>query len=143
MKDQVEYLLRQARRISEASPTASIAGVLFNAQVGHMASGHVYGHRSVKDGMLIQTSEIIGAYVVNGFRVIETRSGSNYLLARPASGATFRDQWGTLRRHLAESEGCFSNLPRSDLSTFGAVFVGGDRVAASRCRDAAAARAPQ
>ena len=82
MDQPIEYFLAQAKRISSASPTTKIHGVLFNATIGVVAAGTVYGHKSARNGSDIRTSLIVDAYAVNGFHIIETRTGSNYLLAR-------------------------------------------------------------
>lgn len=119
MEQPIEYYLAQARRISETSTNTQIHGVLFNTAIGAVASGTVYGHKTVPDGRQIRTSLIVTAYSVNGFRIIETRSGSTYLLAQVGPGRHFRDQWGMLQEHLNTSEEALASLPKSDFSTFG------------------------
>jgi hypothetical protein len=119
MEQPIEYFVAQARRISETSPTTQIHGVLFNTAIGAVASGTVYGHKTVPDGHQIRTSLIVAACSVNGFRIIETKSGSTYLLAHVGQSRHFRDQWGMLQAHLNTSEEVLASLPRSDFSTFG------------------------
>lgn len=119
MEQPIEYFLAQARRISETSPNIRIHGVLFNTAVGAVASGTVYGHKTVPDGHQIRTSVIVAAFSVNGLRIIETRSGSTYLLAEVGPSRHFRDQWGLLQEHLNTSEEALASLPKSDFSTFG------------------------
>ena len=79
----------------------------------------MYGHKGVPDGRQIRTSLIVAAYAVNGFRIIETKNGSTYLLARIGPSKTFRDQWGILQEHLSVNDEALSRLPKSDYSTFG------------------------
>lgn len=122
MEQPIEYFLDQARRISETSPNVTIHGVLFNTAIGAVASGTVYGHKTVPDGRQIRTSQIVAAYAINGFRIIETKSGSTYLLARVGPSRNFRDQWGILQEHLSTNGEALRNLPRSDFSTFGPEF---------------------
>ena len=122
MEQPIEYFVAQARRISETSPKTQIKGVLFNTTIGAVASGTLYGHRTVPDGRQIRTSLIVGAYAVNGFRIIETKSGSTYLLARVGPSRNFRDQWGILQEHLSNNDEALQSLPRSDFSTFGPEF---------------------
>lgn len=122
MEQPIEYFVAQARRISETSPNMQIHGVLFNTAIGAVASGTVYGHKNVPDGHQIRTSLIVAAYAVNGFRIIETKSGSTYLLARVGPSRNFRDQWGILQEHLGKNDEALHNLPKSDFSTFGPEF---------------------
>jgi hypothetical protein len=122
MEQPIEYFIAQARRISETSPNTRIHGVLFNTAIGAVASGTVYGHKTVPDGHQIRTSQIVAAYSINGFRIIETKSGSTYLLARVGPSRNFRDQWGILQEHLSNNDEALHNLPRSDYSTFGPEF---------------------
>ena len=119
MEQPIEYFVAQARRISDTSPKTQIKGVLFNTTIGAVASGTLYGHKGVPDGRQIRTSLIIAAYAVNGFRIIETKNGSTYLLARIGPSKTFRDQWGILQEHLSVNDEALSRLPKSDYSTFG------------------------
>jgi len=119
MKQSIEYFVAQARRISDTSPETQIKGVLFNTTIGAVASGTLYGHKAVPDGRQIRTSLIVAAYAVNGFRIIETKNGSNYLLARIGPSKTFRDQWGILQEHLNVSDEALARLPKSDYSPFG------------------------
>ena len=122
MEQPIEYFIAQARRISETSPNTRIHGVLFNTAIGAVASGTVYGHKTVPDGHQIRTSQIVAAYSINGFRIIETKSGSTYLLARVGPSRNFRDQGGILQEHLSNNEEALHSLPRSDFSTFGPEF---------------------
>ena len=119
MEQPIEYFVAQARRISDTSPKTQIKGVLFNTTIGAVASGTLYGHKGVPDGRQIRTSLIVAAYAVNGFRIIETKNGSTYLLARIGPSKTFRDQWGILQEHLSVNDEALSRLPKSDYSTFG------------------------
>ncbi len=127
MEQPIEYFVAQARRISETSPNMQIHGVLFNTAIGAVASGTVYGHKTVPDGRQIRTSQIVAAYAINGFRIIETKSGSTYLLARVGPSKNFRDQWGILQEHLSNNDEALHNLPRSDFSTFGPEFFNASR----------------
>lgn len=119
MKQPIEYFLAQAKRISDASPTMKIHGVLFNATIGAVAAGTVYGHKSARNGSNIRTSLIVGVQAINGFHIIETKTGSNYLLARVGPSKTFRDQWGMLQENLDINDQELASLPKSDFSTFG------------------------
>ena len=123
MDQPIEYFLTQAKRISGASPTTKIHGVLFNATIGVVAAGTVYGHKSARNGSDIRTSLIVDAHVINGFYIIETRNGSNYLLARVGPSRIFRDQWGILQEHLGKNDKALADLPKSEFSTFGPGFV--------------------
>jgi len=127
MEQPIEYFVAQARRISETSPNMQIHGVLFNTAIGAVASGTVFGHKTVPDGRQIRTSQIVSAYAINGFRIIETKSGSTYLLARVGPSKNFRDQWGILQEHLSNNDEALHNLPRSDFSTFGPEFFNASR----------------
>ena len=118
MKQSIEYFLAQAKHISDASPTLQIHGVLFNTTIGIVATGTIYGHESARDGSHIRTSLIVGAHTVNGFHVVETKAGSNYLLARIGPSKTFRDQWRMLQDHLGANDRALDELPKSDFSTF-------------------------
>lgn len=118
MKQSIEYFLAQARHISDASPALQIHGVLFNTTIGIVATGTIYGHKSARDGSHIRTSLIVGAHTVNGFHVVETKAGSNYLLARIGPSKTFRDQWRMLQEHLGANDSAHAELPKSDFSTF-------------------------
>ena len=119
MEQPIEYFLAQARRISETSPEIKIKGVLFNSTIGTVASGTVYGHETVPDGRQIRTSLIVSAYTVNGFRIIQTKNGSSYLLAKIGPSKTFRDQWGILQEHLSVNDEALAKFTRTDFSTFG------------------------
>lgn len=123
MDQPIEYFLTQAKRISGASPTTKIHGVLFNVTIGVVAAGTVYGHKSARNGSDIRTSLIVDAYVINGFHIIGTRTGSNYLLARVGPSRIFRDQWGILQEHLGKNHKALAGLPKSDFSTFGPGFM--------------------
>ena len=127
MEQPIEYFVAQARRISETSPNMQIHGVLFNTAIGAVASGTVFGHKTVPDGRQIRTSQIVSAYAINGFRIIETKSGSTYLLARVGPSKNFRDQRGILQEHLSNNDEALHNLPRSDFSTFGPEFFNASR----------------
>jgi len=123
MDQPIEYFLTQAKRISGASPTTKIHGVLFNATIGVVAAGTVFGHKSARNGSDIRTSLIVDAYAINGFHIIETRTGSNYLLARVGPSRIFRDQWGILKEHLGKNDKALAHLPKSEFSTFGPGFM--------------------
>lgn len=123
MKQSIEYFLAQARHISDASPALQIHGVLFNTTIGIVATGTIYGHKSARDGSHIRTSLIVGAHTVNGFHVVETKAGSNYLLARIGPSRTFRDQWRMLQEHLGTNDRALAELPKSDFSTFDPGFM--------------------
>lgn len=123
MKQSIEYFLAQAKHISDASPALQIHGVLFNTTIGIVATGTIYGHKSARDGSHIRTSLIVGAHTVNGFHVVETKAGSNYLLARIGPSRTFRDQWRTLQEHLGANDKALAELPKSDFSTFDPGFM--------------------
>jgi len=82
----------------------------------------VYGHKSIQNGSNIRTHLIVGVYAINGFHIIETKSGSNYLLAKVGPSRVFRDQWGILQEHLGKNEKALAKLPKSDFSTFGPGF---------------------
>lgn len=129
MDQPIEYFLAQAKRISCASPTTKIDGVLFNATIGVVAAGTVYGHKSARNGSDIRTSLIVSAYAINGFHIIETTTGSNYLLARVGPSKMFRDQWGILQEHLGKQDKALAALPKSDFSTFGPGFMHATRPA--------------
>jgi len=123
MDQPIEYFLAQAKHISAASPTLKIHGVLFNATIGVVAAGTVYGHKSARNGSDIRTSLIVAAHTINGFHIIETKTGSNYLLARVGPSKTFRDQWRILQEHLGHNDKALARLPKSELSTFGPGFM--------------------
>ena len=129
MEHPIEYFIAQARRISETSADKRIKGVLFNSTIGAVASGTLYGHETVPDGRQIRTSRIVAAYAVNGFRIIETKNGSSYLLAKIGPSKTFRDQWGILQEHLNVNDEALASLPKSDFSTFGPELLQAARVA--------------
>ncbi len=118
MNQSIEYFLAQAKHISDASPTLQIHGVLFNTTIGIVATGTIYGHQSARDGSHIRTSLIVGAHAVNGFHVIETKAGSNYLLARIGPSRSFRDQWRTLQEHLSANDRALADPPKSEFSAF-------------------------
>lgn len=123
MEQPIEYFLAQARRISETSPNTQIHGVLFNSVIGTVASGTVYGHKTVPDGRQIRTSQIVDAFSVNGLRIIETQSSSTYLLAHIGPNRNFRDRWGLLQEHLSTREEALASLEKADFSTFGPEFL--------------------
>jgi len=129
MDQPIEYFLAQAKRISSASPTTKIHGVLFNATIGVVAAEARSGHKSAPNGSDIRTSLIVDAYAVNGFHIIETRTGSNYLLARVGPSRIFRDQWGILQEHLGKNDKALASLPKSEFSTFGPGFMDATRPA--------------
>ncbi|QKV57227.1 MAG: hypothetical protein HT580_08310 [Dechloromonas sp.] len=121
MEQPIEYFIAQARRISETSPNTRIHGVLFNTAIGAVASGTVYGHKTVPDGHQIRTSQIVAAYSINGFRIIETKSGSTYCW--PASArAEFPRPVGHPAGTSEQQRRSPASLPRSDFSTFGPEF---------------------
>ena len=122
MTQPIEYFVAQARRISDSSPNTEIHGVIFNTTIGASASGTLYGHKTIPDGRQIRTSLIVATYSVNGFRIIETKSGSTYLLALVGPSRIFRDQWGMLQEQLSAADKALSSLPKSDFSTFGPGF---------------------
>ena len=123
MHHPIEYFLAQAKLISNASPTMKIHGVLFNATIGVVAAGTVYGHSWTRNGSDIRTSLIVGTQTVNGCHVIKTKSGSNYLIARIGASQAFRDQWGMLQELLGKNEKALALLPKSDFSSFGPGFM--------------------
>ncbi len=118
MNQSIDYFLAQAKHISNALPTLQIHGVLFNTTIGIVATGTIYGHKSARDGSHIRTSLIVGAHAVNGFHVIETKAGSNYLLARIGPSRTFRDQWRMLQEHLSANQTALADQPKSEFSAF-------------------------
>jgi len=123
MNQSIEYFLAQAKHISDASPTLQIHGVLFNTTIGIVATGTIYGHQSARDGSHIRTSLIVGAHAVNGFHVIETKTGSSYLLARIGPSKTFRNEWRMLQEHLDANDKALAAPPKSDFSTFDPGFM--------------------
>jgi len=118
MTQSIEYFLAQARHISDAVPALQIHGVLFNTTIGIVATGTVYGHKSAAAGSHIRTSQIVGAHTIHGFHVVETKSGSNYLLARIGPSKTFRQQWRSLEEHLAAKGKAHAEVLKSDFSSF-------------------------